>query len=82
MLVQSLICAAFYVFVKFFDCQLGTLYAFRPIVVCPLLGLILGDLQTGLALGASIEALFMGSVSMAPIFRRMPRPPVSCAPPT
>lgn len=64
MLVQSLICAAFYVFVKFFDYQLGTLYAFRPIVVCPLLGLILGDLQTGLALGASIEALFMGSVSI------------------
>lgn len=64
MLVQSLICAVFYVFVKFFDCQLGTLYAFRPIVVCPLLGLILGDLQTGLALGASIEALFMGSVSI------------------
>lgn len=64
MLAQSLICAVFYVFVKFFDCQLGTLYAFRPIVVCPLLGLILGDLQTGLALGASIEALFMGSVSI------------------
>lgn len=64
MLVQSLICAAFYVVVKFFDFQLGTLYAFRPIVVCPLLGLILGDLQTGLALGASIEALFMGSVSI------------------
>lgn len=51
-------------FVKFFDCRLGTLCAFRPIVVCPLLGLILGDLQTGLALGASIEALFMGSVSI------------------
>ena len=64
MLVESLICAVFYVFVKFFDYQLGTLYAFRPIVVCPLLGLILGDLQTGLALGASIEALFMGSVSI------------------
>ena len=64
MLVQSLICAAFYVVVKFFDFQFGTLYAFRPIVVCPLLGLILGDLQTGLALGASIEALFMGSVSI------------------
>lgn len=64
MLAQSLICAVFYVFVKFFDYQLGTLYAFRPIVVCPLLGLILGDLQTGLALGASIEALFMGSVSI------------------
>ena len=31
------------------DYQLGTLYAFRPIVLCPLVGLVLGDLQTGLA---------------------------------
>ena len=35
------------------DYQLGTLYAFRPIVLCPLVGLVLGDLQTGLAVGAS-----------------------------
>ena len=28
------------------DYQLGTLYAFRPIVLCPLVGLVLGDLQT------------------------------------
>ena len=26
------------------DYQLGTLYAFRPIVLCPLVGLVLGDL--------------------------------------
>ena len=25
------------------DYQLGTLYAFRPIVLCPLVGLVLGD---------------------------------------
>ena len=46
------------------DYQLGTLYAFRPIVLCPLVGLVLGDLQTGLAVGASLELLFMGSVSI------------------
>ena len=44
-----------------------TLYSFyghshlnRPIVVCPVLGIVLGDVQTGLALGASLELLFMG----------------------
>lgn len=44
-----------------------TLYTFyghshlnRPIVVCPVLGIVLGDVQTGLALGASLELLFMG----------------------
>ncbi|MEE0150858.1 MAG: PTS sugar transporter subunit IIC, partial [Collinsella sp.] len=46
------------------DFQLGTLYAFRPIVLCPLVGLVLGDLQTGLAVGASLELLFMGSISI------------------
>jgi len=47
-----------------FDYQLGTLYAFRPIVLCPLVGLVLGDLPTGLAIGASLELLFMGSISI------------------
>ncbi len=47
-----------------FDYQLGTLYMFRPIVMCPLVGLALGDLQTGLAVGASLELLFMGSISI------------------
>lgn len=46
------------------DYQLGTLYAFRPIVLCPLVGLVLGDLQTGLTVGASLELLFMGSISI------------------
>ena len=46
------------------DYQLGTLYAFRPIVLCPLTGLLLGDVQTGLAVGAALELLFMGSISI------------------
>ena len=64
MLFESILCAVLYVFFKCFDYQLGTLYAFRPIVVCPVVGACLGDLHTGLILGASIEALFMGSVSI------------------
>ena len=37
MLFESILCAVLYVFFKCFDYQLGTLYAFRPIVVCPVL---------------------------------------------
>ncbi|MCT3320552.1 PTS sugar transporter subunit IIC [Lacticaseibacillus paracasei] len=36
----------------------------RPIVVAPLTGLLMGDLQTGLAVGASLEAIFMGVVNI------------------
>lgn len=32
----------------------------RPIVVAPLTGLVLGDLGTGIIMGASLEAIFMG----------------------
>lgn len=63
MLVQSILIGLVAAFGAF-DWQLGTLYAFRPIVLCPLVGLVLGDLQTGLAIGASLELLFMGSISI------------------
>lgn len=36
----------------------------RPIVVAPLAGLLLGDIQTGLVVGASLEAIFMGVVNI------------------
>lgn len=36
----------------------------RPIVVAPLAGLLLGDVQTGLIVGASLEAIFMGVVNI------------------
>jgi mannose/fructose/N-acetylgalactosamine-specific phosphotransferase system component IIC len=36
----------------------------RPIVVGPLVGLILGDLKMGLAVGASFELIFMGAAAI------------------
>ncbi len=33
----------------------------RPIVVAPLVGLALGDLDTGIKLGATLELVFMGA---------------------
>lgn len=46
------------------DYQLGTLYTFRPIVLGPLVGLVLGDLGAGLTIGASLELFFMGAISV------------------
>lgn len=36
----------------------------QPIVVGPLVGLFLGDLQTGIILGAALEAVFIGAVNV------------------
>ena len=36
----------------------------RPIVVAPILGLLLGDFQTGIIMGASLESIFMGISSI------------------
>ena len=32
----------------------------RPIVTCTLMGLVLGDLQTGIVLGGSLELIALG----------------------
>lgn len=47
-----------------FDYQLGSLYVNRPITLGPLVGLILGDFQTGIIVGATLELFFMGAVSI------------------
>ncbi len=44
------------------DWCVGFLYLNRPIVLCPLVGLIMGDVQMGLALGAVLETYFLGTV--------------------
>ncbi|EHJ01694.1 phosphotransferase system PTS sorbose-specific IIC subunit [Clostridium sp. DL-VIII] len=43
---------------------LGMAMLSRPIVVAPLVGLLLGDFQTGLIIGASLETIFMGVVNV------------------
>lgn len=42
----------------------GMVMLSRPIVVAPLAGLLLGDVQTGLLVGASLESIFMGVVNV------------------
>lgn len=36
----------------------------RPIVVSPLVGLVLGDVKTGLLIGAELELVFMGAIQI------------------
>lgn len=74
MLGTAFMLAIVYWIFSYFDYQLGTLYGFRPIVVAPVVGLLLGDVQTGLQIGASLELLFMGSVSIGAYV-----PPDECA---
>lgn len=46
------------------DLATGTSMIQRPIVLGPLVGLILGDLQTGIVVGATLELAFLGQVSV------------------
>ena len=78
MLTQAILIGLIAAFGKF-DFQLGTLYAFRPIVLCPLVGLVLGDLQSGLAIGETIGgvlacafAIQLGQSTEAAIALAMP----------
>ncbi|HHX67098.1 MAG: PTS sugar transporter subunit IIC [Miniphocaeibacter sp.] len=47
-----------------FDYQMGTSYLFRPITLSPIVGLVLGDFKTGIIIGANLELLFMGAISI------------------
>ena len=43
----------------------------RPIVTAAITGLVLGDLTTGVVMGASLEAIFMGISAIGGRCRRM-----------
>ncbi len=55
----ALLCALVYWFVCWFDDYAGTALS-RPIVLGPLTGLVLGDVRTGVIMGAALEAIYMG----------------------
>ncbi len=48
----------------YLECAIGNSMVQRPIVMGPLIGLVLGDLQTGLLVGATLELAFMGNVTI------------------
>lgn len=62
MLLTSLILGLIGVFCILDSRLLGRLNFERPLISCTIVGLILGDLPTGLAVGASIELMSLGLV--------------------
>ena len=62
MLITSLILGLVGVFTILDSRLLGRLNIERPLISCTIVGLLLGDLQTGLAVGASIELMSLGLV--------------------
>lgn len=62
MVVAGLLVAVVMYIAKFFDWvgQIGV----RPIWICPLVGLVLGDLTQGVVLGATLEMVFIGAISI------------------
>lgn len=60
-ITAAIICAVVYAVINWLDpYTLSWQCLNRPIVVAPLVGLLLGDFQTGIIMGASLEAIFMG----------------------
>ena len=43
---------------------LGTTLLSRPLVLAPLVGLVLGDMQQGVIIGATLELIFMGNIKV------------------
>ena len=60
MLLPALELAVLYIVLNMLDLLSSWQAITRPIVICPLAGILLGDLGTGCVLGASLESLFMG----------------------
>lgn len=60
MIQTAIIIALTYYFIYTVDFLFGWQTLSRPIVAAPIAGLLLGDLQTGVIMGASLEAIYMG----------------------
>lgn len=63
MITQALLVALVMFIAKFLDWGYLNITP-RPIWIAPLVGLVLGDLTTGIIMGAAIEAVFMGTFTV------------------
>lgn len=61
MLVVQTILIILIAFFAYMHCYMGSTMHNRPIIVAPLVGLVLGDLHTGIVIGATLELVFMGA---------------------
>ena len=61
---EALVVGLILAFLWFAEKLGGTPMVIRPIVVSPLVGLALGDLQTGVLVGATLELVFLGAIQI------------------
>lgn len=64
MILNSLLVAAAYYIISWCQLAIGVFHLNRPIIVSSIIGLILGDLRTGIILGATFEAVFLGAIAV------------------
>lgn len=64
MLLQSIIIGLIAVFMQLDSRVLGRLNFERPLITCTLVGLVMGDLETGLLIGAQLEMVTLGMMSI------------------
>lgn len=61
-LLETAILVALLTWFAFADKYLTQFFTYRPIVIGPLVGILMGDLRTGLEVGVVIELMFLGTV--------------------
>ena len=59
--VQALLVGIF-VTIAFIDSHTTQIHIFRPVVVGPVVGLIMGDVQTGFTVGVTVELMFLAVI--------------------
>lgn len=64
MLISALIVAAVMFVGSFSDMAMGDPMLRRPLVISAITGLLLGDLQQGVMIGASLEVIFLGATQI------------------
>lgn len=64
MVIKALLVALSYYLIAWINFGIGVFHFNRPIIVGPLIGLVLGDLQTGIILGATFESIFLGVIAV------------------
>lgn len=63
-MLNALLVSGVVVFSFFTNTWFGYLFTAQPIIVSALVGLVLGDLKTGIVCGAAFELIFMGAIQV------------------
>lgn len=69
-MIQALLVAVVAFLASIDEQTFGACMMSRPLFTGPIVGLIMGDVTTGIIIGASLEAMFMGSIMVGSAVHR------------